>query len=69
MPDATLARLIRPTMGSGSVGWIRRLRRIRRLCSGVWCQGGLHSDCGQEHTDFAPNCSPLSSHCHLSDRN
>ncbi|EGO9209383.1 hypothetical protein DVL14_10290 [Escherichia coli] len=31
MPDATLARLIRPT-GSACVGRIRRSRRIRQWC-------------------------------------
>ncbi|MGU0160582.1 hypothetical protein ACVXHB_10555 [Escherichia coli] len=30
MPDATLTRLIRPTISAPSVGRIRRLRRIRQ---------------------------------------
>ncbi|ESA96765.1 hypothetical protein HMPREF1616_00140 [Escherichia coli 908658] len=33
MPDATLARLIMPTISAGLVGWIRRSRRIRRSCT------------------------------------
>ncbi|ESD86348.1 hypothetical protein HMPREF1613_03535 [Escherichia coli 908616] len=33
MPDATLPRLIRPTIGTRTVGRIRRSRRIRQSCT------------------------------------
>ncbi|ESE08391.1 hypothetical protein HMPREF1617_05188 [Escherichia coli 908675] len=33
MPDATLTRLIRPTVYGRSVGRIRRSRRIRQPCA------------------------------------
>ncbi|PSY39574.1 hypothetical protein C7B09_20220 [Escherichia albertii] len=61
MPDATLARLIMPTMGTGLVGRIRRLRRIRRcLCSGAWCQGACTLTVGRS-TQISPQ---IARHCH-----
>ncbi|MGF2917480.1 hypothetical protein WBW50_22480, partial [Escherichia marmotae] len=40
MPDAMLAHLIRPTIGAGSVGRIRRSRRIRQLAHDTCCDAG-----------------------------
>ena len=35
MPDATLAHLIMPTIGTGSVGWIRRVSAASGICAPV----------------------------------